>query len=108
MKIKFIGVPGERHDGLRMYGDYFPLGEFVNVTDKNTIKKLSNHAHFEVKPEKADLIEDAQVKGEFEAVIDSGLKMAEQEQEHGDTNGPGDSSPAKVGKPRGRRGSKRA
>jgi hypothetical protein len=106
MQIKFIGVPGEDHNSLRMYGKDYPIGEYVETTDPLAIQKMSNHPHFKAKASAAEDVQDAEVKGEFAAVIDAGLKMAEQEQAHGDANGSGTESPEKVGKPRGRRSSK--
>jgi len=108
MQIKFIGVPGEDHNSIRMYGTDYPLGEYIETTDPLAIRKMSNHPHFKAKAAPADVVEDAEVKGEFATVIDAGLKMAEQEQGHGDTNGSSDTSAEKVRKPRGRGARKRA
>ena len=52
MLIKFIGVPGEEHDTIHMYGQDFPLGKPVEVTDPEAVKRLSRHPHFAHKPEK--------------------------------------------------------
>lgn len=46
MKFTFIGVPGESHKTIHMYGTDMPLGEPVEVSDV-AAKKLANHPHFE-------------------------------------------------------------
>lgn len=46
MKFKFIGVPGEKHEALSMYGVNFPLGEAVEIEGKGA-EKLKSHPHFE-------------------------------------------------------------
>ena len=46
MKFKFIGVPGERHESLNMFGTVFPLGEAVEIEGKGA-EKLKGHPHFE-------------------------------------------------------------
>lgn len=46
MKFKFIGVPGERHESLNMFGVVFPLGEAVEIEGKGA-EKLKSHPHFE-------------------------------------------------------------
>ena len=45
MKYVFIGVPGEDHEGVLMYGVEMPLGEAVEVSDL-AARKLKNHPHF--------------------------------------------------------------
>ncbi len=49
MQIKFIGVPGEKHESISMYGHVFPLGKFVDVSGSFAIGKLKGHPHFEAK-----------------------------------------------------------
>ena len=78
MKIKYTGTPGEQHDGLMMYGQYFPLWKAVTVSDPLAIRKLSAHPHFDAKAEPADEVEDAQVKREFEAVTNAALVPVEE------------------------------
>ncbi len=46
MKFKFIGVPGEKHEELNMFGTVFPLGEAVEIEGKGA-EKLKGHPHFE-------------------------------------------------------------
>jgi len=46
MKFKFIGVPGERHEALNMFGVLFPMGEAVEIDGKGA-EKLRGHPHFE-------------------------------------------------------------
>ncbi len=46
MKFKFIGVPGEKHEELNMFGTVFPLGEAVEITGKGA-EKLKSHPHFQ-------------------------------------------------------------
>ncbi len=46
MKFKFIGVPGERHESLNMFGVVFPLGNAVEIEGKGA-EKLKSHPHFE-------------------------------------------------------------
>jgi hypothetical protein len=46
MKITFIGVPGEHHDSVSMYGHTFHLGRALDVTEPLVIRKLKNHPHF--------------------------------------------------------------
>lgn len=56
MKFTFIGVPGEDHKSLHMYGVDMPLGEAVEVSAV-AARKLSNHPHFMAEgPEDATLI----------------------------------------------------
>lgn len=47
MKFVFIGVPGEDHSSLHMYGVDMPLGEAVEVSEV-AAKKLANHPHFKL------------------------------------------------------------
>ena len=58
MKLKFIGVPGEAHATINMYGVTFPLGEVVTLDEadpKNAtaLRKLARHPHFAVVTEDA-------------------------------------------------------
>jgi len=80
MKARFIGVPGEQHPGLTMYGTYYPLNKWMPVTDKTAKTKLGNHPHFEADAKDED-IEDAKIKGELEAALSPVLQAAEQEAE---------------------------
>lgn len=48
MKFTFIGVPGEQHESLSMFGATFPLGESVEIEGDRAIAKLKAHPHFEV------------------------------------------------------------
>jgi len=54
MKIKFIGVPGEDHKVINMYGQAFPLDQFVDVTSAYAIEVLRNHPHFEAQEVEAE------------------------------------------------------
>lgn len=56
MKFKFIGVPGERHESLNMFGVAFPLGEAVEIEGKGA-EKLKTHPHFEEVKEAAVVAE---------------------------------------------------
>lgn len=53
-KVKFIGVPGEKHDELKMFGVTLPLGKFVPVTDQYAISVFKDHPHFEFQAEGND------------------------------------------------------
>lgn len=46
MKFVFIGVPGESHESLTMYGVTFEAGVPAEVEDERYIAKLANHPHF--------------------------------------------------------------
>ena len=48
MKAKFIGVPGEHHDSINMWGQLFQLGKDVAVSNLSAAiqRKLQNHPHF--------------------------------------------------------------
>lgn len=47
MKFTFIGVPGESHKTIHMYGTDMPIGEPIEVSAV-AARKLANHPHFEV------------------------------------------------------------
>ena len=53
MKFTFIGVPGEHHQSLHMYGVDMPLGEAVEVSDL-AARKLKNHPHFKAEAAQDD------------------------------------------------------
>lgn len=48
MKAKFVGVPGEKHDSINMWGQLFALGKEIAVTHLSATiqRKLMNHPHF--------------------------------------------------------------
>lgn len=82
MKAKFIGVPGERHDSLTMYGLEFPLDKAVDVSHLSATlqRKLSNHPHFKTdKPVAEDIafVEKDGAKQLAEAQGDMDIKTAE-------------------------------
>lgn len=66
MKATFIGVPGEQHDSILMYGQVFPLGEAVTVTSELGMRKLAKHPHFEAKADSADKAQDAVIEQELQ------------------------------------------
>lgn len=70
MDIKFIGVPGEKHESLSMYGYEFPLNKFVAVSGSFAIGKLKNHPHFEAKPVEAEDVEVKDVSKKPETLAD--------------------------------------
>lgn len=55
MKFEFIGVPGESHETLTMYGVTFTIGVPAEMEDERYVTKLANHPHFravaEAKPD---------------------------------------------------------
>jgi hypothetical protein len=53
MKFTFIGVPGESHQTIHMYGADMPLGEAVEVSAL-AARKLANHPHFKAAPVEAE------------------------------------------------------
>lgn len=64
MKFTFIGVPGESHKTIHMYGTDMPLGEPVEVSAV-AARKLANHPHFMAEgPEDAAVIADPQEQEE--------------------------------------------
>lgn len=76
MKVKFTGVPGEKHESVFMYGQSFPLDEEVEVTNPTAIAKLRNHPHFESTPTDEDKKLDEQVRTEFAAAAQAGFMQA--------------------------------
>lgn len=56
MKFKFIGVPGEKHEALNIFGTSFPLGEAVDIEGKGA-EKLKGHPHFEAVSEEVTSVE---------------------------------------------------
>ena len=73
MKATFIGVPGEDHDALYMYGQVFPKGKAVSITSPLGMRKLANHPHFETTAEPKDEVEDVQIKREFSGAVEAAL-----------------------------------
>ncbi len=73
MKATFIGVPGEEHDTINMYGQEFPLGKAVRVESRQAMRKLQGHPHFKVEAEPSDNAEDATIRREFTAATDASL-----------------------------------
>ncbi len=74
-QIKFIGVPGERHESINFYGTEFPLNKWVDVKAFSTIEALKEHPHFETKGESRSDIQDATIK----AVKEQGDKPADED-----------------------------
>lgn len=77
MKVKFTGVPGEKHESVFMYGQTFPLNEEVDVTNPIAVSKLRNHPHFESTPSEEDKQLDEQVRREYAAAAQAGLMEAQ-------------------------------
>jgi len=77
MKATFIGVPGEDHESLLMYGQVFPKGKSITVQGKQAKSKLANHPHFKTEAEASDDVEDAQIKQEFAVAADAVLAPIE-------------------------------
>lgn len=78
MKAKFIGVPGQPEiSRITMYGQLFFKDEWTDVPKGLAEKKLANHPHFESKLDKSEIAEDANIKGEFDAQLDSALRSIE-------------------------------
>ena len=73
MQAKFIGVPGEEHDSIFMYGQDFPKGKSVTINTAFAQRKLHGHPHFQVTGEANDA-EDAVIKDEFAKAADVFLK----------------------------------
>ncbi len=46
MQFVFLGVPGESHESLTMYGVNFERGVPAEVADSKHAAKLMNHPHF--------------------------------------------------------------
>ena len=64
MKFTFIGVPGEQHKSIHMYGVDMPLGEAVEVSAL-AARKLASHPHFMAEgPEDAALIAEPEEQAE--------------------------------------------
>lgn len=81
MQAKFIGVPGEpAHQELVMYGQVFPLGEWVEVMYAQGKRKLANHPHFEAQMGPEDEVTDVEVKNEFAGAMSGALAQVEAQQ----------------------------
>jgi hypothetical protein len=73
MKVTFKGIPGEPGvKSLHMYGQNFPLGEAVEVTNPQAQRKLANHPHFDADGE-APPVDDANLRTYVNTVMDAGL-----------------------------------
>jgi type IV secretory pathway VirB10-like protein len=73
MKVTFKGIPGEPGvKSLHMYGQNFPLGEAVEVTDPHAQRKLAAHPHFEADGE-VPAVDDANLRTYVNTVMDAGL-----------------------------------
>ena len=48
MKARFLGVPGEHHDSINMWGQIFALGRDMAVSHLSAViqRKLKQHPHF--------------------------------------------------------------
>jgi len=54
--VKFVGDPNDDFSGpssMTMFGEEFPKGEFVAITDENVLRKLRGHNHFAFQGEAA-------------------------------------------------------
>lgn len=63
MKFTFIGVPGEDHKSLHMYGVDMPFGEAVEVSVV-AARKLANHPHFKAEVEEGEGTPESQEERE--------------------------------------------
>lgn len=95
MKATFIGVPGEQHDSIYMYGQVFPLGKAVHVDNPLGQRKLSKHPHFTSTEEASDEVEDVQIKREFSGAAEAVLAPIEEEHQ-----AKAESATRKAGRPR--------
>jgi hypothetical protein len=77
MQVKFIGVPGEHHQTIHMYGQDFPLGQVVEVNNQLAIKKLQRHPHFMHKPVESTDVESRDLEQEFKALANAELEPIE-------------------------------
>lgn len=80
MKATFIGVPGEKHDSIHMYGQDFPLNKAVEVNTLMARRKLANHPHFKTEGQTSDSREDASIKREFSGATEASLADAQARQ----------------------------
>lgn len=78
MLVKFIGVPGEEHEAISMYGYHFPKGEAVDVTDPEAIRRLARHPHFAHKPDKPTPAADAAQLAELQTLTAAAVEPIEQ------------------------------
>lgn len=76
MKVTFIGVPGEKHESMHMYGQDFPLNKAVDVTNPTAMRKLANHPHFKAEATAEDMKLDQQVSQDFMAAATAGMAQA--------------------------------
>jgi hypothetical protein len=73
MKVTFKGIPGEPNvKSLHMYGQNFPQGEAVEVTNPQAQRKLAAHPHFEADGE-VPAVDDANLRTYVNTVMDAGL-----------------------------------
>jgi C4-dicarboxylate-specific signal transduction histidine kinase len=109
MQIKFIGVPGEDHESLFQYGHTFRLGEYVEVTDAQAIRKLSNHPHFSAKVEPVSPAQNKQMEQELQVLAAAALEPLEasKETDHGNAQPVGDTSASEAQSAGGERSARR-
>jgi hypothetical protein len=77
MKATFIGVPGEQHAQLHMYGQDFPLNQAVEIDNPQGRSKLARHPHFKVESGPEDAKEDRRIEGDFKAAGSASLAEVE-------------------------------
>jgi hypothetical protein len=77
MKATFIGVPGEEHASMHMYGQDFPLNQAVELNNPQARSKLARHPHFKVESGPDDPKEDKRIEGDFKAAGTASLAEVE-------------------------------
>lgn len=77
MKATFIGVPGEQHASVHMYGQDFPLNEAVEIDNPQGRSKLARHPHFKVEGNPDDPKQSKQIEGDFKGAANASLAEVE-------------------------------
>jgi hypothetical protein len=109
MKITYNGTPGESHDAIFMYGQFFPRGKAVEVEDAFASRKLANHPHFSHSGAAEEVVDKRLVKAaeliievqqdeaaELKQQEDDTIAALTEEEKYGDTDPASTPSAAEV------------